>query len=318
MDRRVRTARPDVGEPADFDAFWADTISSHTVAIEPTITRLPSARRSVEVYDVTFAGYDGHPIGAWLLLPASRVGPIPGLVSFVGYGGGRGLPHEHLAWPSAGYAYLVMDTRGQGSKWGSGGTTADPAGAGPSVDGFLTRGIERPEDYYYRRVMVDAVRAVEFFRALPDVDPARVGVTGGSQGGGIAIAAAALVDGLVAAMPDVPFLCQFERALDLAEAGPYREIVTYLAVHRGTEAQVFRTLSYFDGVNLAKRAHCPALFSVAHRDLTCPPETVLAARDRWAGDVETVEYPYNDHEGGGAHQWLRQVDWFGRIVRRDS
>ncbi len=53
----------------------------------------PAARR---VHDVTFAGFGGHPVRAWLTLPAQRSGPLPGVVEFIGYGGGRGLPIDWL------------------------------------------------------------------------------------------------------------------------------------------------------------------------------------------------------------------------------
>lgn len=306
----LRSYRPDVPEPADFDAFWTATLAGHCPSDPPVLTPVASRLALVEVLDVTFAGFDGHPVKAWLLLPAGGDGALPGVVEFLGYGGGRGLPQERLAWVTAGYAYLLMDTRGQGSRWGSGGDTADPVGSGPAAPGVMTRGIDDPESYYYRRVFIDGVRAVETLRAHPRVDAARVAVTGTSQGGGIAIAVAGLTRGLVGALPDVPFLCHFDRAVGLTDRDPYQEIVRYLSVHRGADERVFRTLSYFDGVNFAKRTTAPALFSVAHLDPVCPPSTVFAARNHWAGgEAEIVEYSFNEHEGGQAHQWPRQADW---------
>jgi cephalosporin-C deacetylase len=263
--------------------------------------------QSVEVYDVTFSGFGGDPIGGWLLLPADTDEPLPAVVEFNGYGGGRGLPHERLGWASSGYAHFFMDTRGQGSAWGTGGVTADPHGSGPAAPGFMTRGIEDPSSYYYRRVFTDAVLAIDAIRSLDRVDAARVAVCGGSQGGGIAIAAAGLSTGLIAAMPDVPFLCQFERAVGLTGRDPYNEIVRYLSIHRGTEDRVFETLSYFDGVNLARRATAPALFSVALMDPVCPPSTVFAARNSWGGVAEITEYAFNEHEGGQGVQWQKQA-----------
>lgn len=311
----LRQYRPEVAEPEDFDAFWAATLAEHCPSDPPVLVPANSRLALVDAFDVTFAGFDGHPVKGWLLLPAGAEGPLPGVVEFNGYGGGRGLPHERLGWVAAGYAYLFMDTRGQGSVWGAGGDTPDPVGSGPASPGFMTRGIESPESYYYRRVFVDGVRAVQVLRSLPQVDPDRVAVTGGSQGGGITIAVAGLVPGLVGATPEVPFLCHFERAVGLTDRDPYQEIVRYLSVHRGADEQVFRTLSYFDGVNFAKRSTAPALFSVGLMDPICPPSTVYAARNHWAGgDAEIVEYAFNEHEGGGPRHWQRQADWLaGRV-----
>lgn len=307
--------RPDVREPDDFDDFWRSSLAeARSVAGEISIEQLQTPFTTVDVYDLIYPGYGGDPIRAWLLTPAGSADSLPTVVEFTGYGSGRGLPSEHLRWAAAGFAHLVMDTRGQGSVWGAGGQTPDPHGAGPSTPGFMTRGIESPHAYYYRRVYIDAVRAVDAARSLPQVDAGRIAVTGVSQGGGIAIAAGALCEGLVAVMPDVPFLCHFERALELTARLPYQEVVQYLSVHRGAETRVLDTLSYFDGVNLASRASAPALFSVALMDDICPPSTVYAAYNRYEGPRELRVYPYNEHEGGQAYQWLAQHDFLSGIL----
>ncbi|MCZ4068260.1 acetylxylan esterase [Microbacterium sp. H37-C3] len=308
--------RPEVSEPSDFDDFWSATIAgSREAGGEVTVSAASELYATVDVHDVTFPGYGGDPVKAWLILPAHREGPLPAVVEFVGYGGGRGLPTERLAWATAGYASFVMDTRGQGSVWGSGGETPDPHGSGPAAPGFMTRGIESPETYYYRRVFTDAVRAVDAVRSLPEVDASRVSVTGGSQGGGIAIAAAGLSDGLVAAMPDVPFLCHFERAIGFTGSDPYQEVVRWLAVHRGAEARVFETLSYFDGVNFARRADAATLFSVGLLDPVCPPSTVYAAFNAYGGaHKEMSVFPFNEHEGGQGYQWEAQAGFLRRVL----
>jgi len=309
----LRDYHPQVAEPADFDEFWRNTLAeARRFPAEPRLTRLKSPLTQVEVYDLVFPGFGGQPVHAWYLLPASTTGLLPAVVEYNGYGGGRGLPHERLAWVTAGYAYLIMDTRGQGSVWGSGGDTPDPHGTGPSVPGFMTRGIESPHDHYYRRVYTDAVRAIDAIRTLDRVDSDRVAVCGGSQGGGIALAAAGLADGLAGVLPEVPFLCHFERAVGMTEEDPYQEIVRYLSVHRDSAEQTFRTLSYLDGVNFAARATAPALFSVGLLDPVCPPSTVFAAFNRYAGDAEIEVYPFNQHEGGGGHHWVRQAAWLER------
>lgn len=343
----LRTYRPDVSEPADFDDFWSRTLaearaaasasrgaegSGTTVAGRGTTTAAtggtttagaaPSSSiveghlRDVEIRDVRFPGFGGEPVAAWLLVPRGLEGPAPAVVQYLGYGGGRGLPYDNCLWACAGFVQLVMDTRGQGSGWGSGGATADPHGSGPAASGFMTRGIEDPHEYYYRRVFTDAVRAVDHVQGLPEVDPARVVVAGISQGGGIALAAAALVGGrngegpgVAAVLPDVPFLCHFERAVGMTDADPYGELVRYLSVHREAVDRAFGTLAYFDGVNFARRVTAPARVSVALLDQTCPPSTVFAAANWLGGPVEVDVYPFNQHEGGQVVQWERQVGW---------
>ncbi|MGH8954565.1 MAG: acetylxylan esterase [Microbacterium sp.] len=303
--------RPEVTEPADFDDFWSSTLGeARSVGAPAIVGAADELLVSVEARDVRFSGFGGEPIAAWLLTPRGRQSQ-GAVVQFVGYGGGRGLAHEHLAWASAGYAHLVMDTRGQGSGW-SMGVTADPWGAGPAVPGMMTRGIESPQTYYYRRLITDAVRAVDALRSLDLVDATDVSVAGVSQGGGLALAAAGLVPDLRAMIADVPFLCHFERSVGFTDAGPYSEIRDYLRIQRAARETAFATLSYMDGVNFAKRATAPALFSAALEDVVCPPSTVFAAKNSYAGSAEIDVLPFNGHEGGGAERWPRLASWLAR------
>ena len=162
------------------------------------------------------------------------------------------------------------------------------------------------------------MRAIDAVRSLDLVDSDRVAVYGASQGGGIAIAAAGLAEGLVAAMPDVPFLQHFERAVGLTDNDPYHEIVRYLSAHRGAEVRAFETLSYFDGVNFAKRASCPAIYSVSILDPICPPSTVFASFNHWGGDASIEVYPFNEHEGGQGFQLDRQLRWLRALLADPS
>ncbi|SFD03989.1 cephalosporin-C deacetylase [Nocardioides terrae] len=309
--------RPELPEPSGFDAFWSRTLSEQAgYPLAVTLEPVDNGLVAVETFDLTFAGFGGDPVRAWLHLPAAALRDterLPGVVQFQGYNGGRGLPHEHVFWALAGYAHLVMDTRGQGSGWTTG-ATGDPHGSGPSTPGFLTRGIGHPDAHFYRRVFVDAVRAVEVLRGHDLVDPDRVAVTGISQGGGIALAAGALADGVAAVMPDVPFLCDFRRAADLPTLDPYAEIGRYLAAHRDEVDLVFDTLAHFDGALMARRATAPALFSVAVADTICPPSTVFAAHHSYRAAKEIAVYEFNDHEGGGPFQQARQAAWLAEVL----
>jgi cephalosporin-C deacetylase len=306
---QLREYTPERTEQSDFDAFWTTTLeASRALATPPVITPIDVGLRTVETFDVTFSGYKGQPIKGWLIIPAQRSGPLPAVVEYIGYGGGRGFPTDWLVWASAGYAHLVMDTRGQGSNWSPGDTPdLEVDGGSPQSPGFMTRGITSKETYYYRRVFTDAVLAVDTAKSLPEVDATRVAVGGGSQGGGITLAVTGLRNDLAAAIPDVPFLCHYRRATEITDSDPYKEIGRYLAIHRDQVEEVFTTLSYFDGVNFATRAQAPALFSTALMDMTCPPSTVFAAYNHYAGEKEIRVWPYNGHEGGATFQLQDKV-----------
>jgi cephalosporin-C deacetylase len=308
---RLEAYRPALPEPADLADFWAGTLSavrSHPldVRLAPHPVHLPM----VETLDLTFAGFGGQRVHGWYLRPRHTGGPVPLVVQFLGYCDGRGTPLEWLSWPAAGYATLVMDTRGQGARARRAGSTGDTGGSSsPHVEGFLTQGVLDPADYYYRRVFTDAVRAVEVGRELDGVDDGRVAVQGTSQGGGIALAASALADGVDAALVNVPFLCHFRRAVEITDTAPYAELVAFLGTQREHADRALHTLSYFDGAVLARLATAPALFSVALMDQVCPPSTVYAAYHRYGGPKELVVYPYNRHEGGGVHHDQAQIRW---------
>jgi cephalosporin-C deacetylase len=309
----LRAYAPPLEEPPDLDEFWARTLAdARRHPLEASFERFDGVLSVIDTFDVTYNGFGGQPIKAWLHLPAGASAPLPAVVEYAGYGGGRGLAHERVLWAAAGYAYFVMDTRGQGSAW-SVGDTPDPESDGaPAHPGYMTRGVLDPESYYYRRVFTDAVRAVEAVRSHPAVDPSRVAVTGSSQGGGMTIAVASLVRDVVAAMPNVPFLTDFPRATTLIDTHPYEEIRGYLKVHRDHIEAVYRTLSYFDGAILGRRAVAPALFSVALMDETCPPSTVYAAFNSYGGPKEILEYPFNDHEGGQGFHDVAMIRWLAR------
>lgn len=313
---------PTIVEPGDFEQFWSDTLAGATarpvlVDVRPEPTDLPL----LDCWNVTFAGFGGDPVRAWYTRPAGARGPLPAVVEYAGYGRGRGLPHERLTWPVAGYAHLLMDNRGQAGQYGAG-DTPDPHGA-PGGPWPVTWGILDPRDYHYRRLITDAVRAVEAVRALPGVDAGRVAVVGNSQGGGLALAVSGLVDDLAAVLTTAPFLCDMRRAVQLSDVPPYGEIAHYLAVHREAEEAVWRTLSYVDAVSLARRATAPAHFGVGLRDTVCPPRTGFAAYNQYGTasgrpgppEREIHVYPFNGHEGGEALHVRRQLRWLGARLR---
>jgi len=305
----LRSYKPALTAPDDFDSFWQATVEeAQRFPLEVRFEPFDAGLKMLEVFDVTFNGFGGQPIKGWFLLPKIRSEPLPCIVEFIGYGGGRGLPLEWLAFASAGYAHLVMDTRGQGSAWRTGDTPDyELEGSNPQHPGFMTRGILNPRTYYYRRVFTDGVRAVEAALSHAAVDSSRIAVTGASQGGGISIAVAALEPAVTVCLPDVPFLCQYRRATELVDTAPYNEISKYLRVHRDKLEAVFSTLEYFDGVNFAARAKSKTLFSVALMDQICPPSTVFAAFNHWAGDKQISVHPYNGHEGGETMQLIEKL-----------
>lgn len=310
----LRAYRPDLDVPDGLETFWRDTLTADRTA-EPSASfvLVDTGLTAFDTFDVTFAGSGDAPIRAWMHVPAGTRDELPAVVEFVGYGGGRGLPHERTLFAQAGWAHVVMDTRGQGSGW-SVGDTADPQTSGaPRAPGHLTDGILDPSEHYYRRVYVDCVRLIDAVRLHPLVDAARVAVSGASQGGGLAIAAGALVTDVAAVAADVPFLADFPRATTLTDEDPYHEVARYLGAHRDRVEVAMRTLAHLDVAILGRWASAPALFSVGLMDVICPPSTVYAAYNHYGGPKEIREYAYNDHDGGGAFHDVVKLRWLARV-----
>jgi cephalosporin-C deacetylase len=305
--RAHRCATP---PPPGLATFWADTMAATRMAWRPpAIEPVASPLRTVTVHDVMMRGFAGHPIRGWYLRPAGVSGPLPCVVQYVGYGGGRGHPTDWLALPSCGYATLVMDNRGQGSGFQRGDTPDPDGGGSPHAPGHLTQGIADPATAYHRRLFSDAAMAVAAARALPGVDPGRIATVGGSQGAALALAAAALDGGVQAVVADVPFLCDIRRALAMVDTHPYQEVVAWLRVHRDRVDQALHTLDHVDVVHLAPWCTSPALFSVGLMDDVCPPSTGYAVFHAHAGPKQMVEYPFNGHEGGGADHLQVTLAW---------
>ena len=235
---------------------------------------------------------------AWLILPKDHGGGC--VVTYAGYGNGRGLPHQHLRWAAAGWATFVMDSRGQGA----GGTqapggTGDPHGPDHAhAPGMMTKGILSEHTYYYRgcsptpfapsTLSSNTRRSTRPASLSPEA--AREAASPRPSRGFAATCGGAFID--------VPFLTDFSRALDVATTGPYPEIVKFLAGQRHAADRALQTLSYFDGMHFAARATTTARYSVALRDTTCPPSTVFAGYNHWGGPKDIDVWPWNGHEGG--------------------
>jgi cephalosporin-C deacetylase len=312
---QLRSFKPPVDEPADFDTFWAETISTARAQAQPAaFTAVDTGLALVDVFDVRFSGFGGERIAGWFILPKGIDRPLPAVVSYLGYGAGRGFGFERIEWAAAGYAQFVMDNRGMGASLNGSGDTSDTAASiGPQAPGYSTRGLLDPHSYVIRRLYTDGVLAVDAVASHPAVDTTRIAVAGLSLGGGTALAVASLRDDLAAALIDAPALCCPRRALQVVEGNTYKEIWWFLRTNRDRVDEVFRTLSYVDGANFATRASTPAFFSTGLMDPIVPPSSVFGAYNRYAGPKRMRAWEFNQHEAGGAHQFALQLGYLRNI-----
>ena len=316
-EEQLRTYAGQATLPSDFEEFWRSTLDEQLpLDLQIELEKVEIPLTAYDVYDLSFLGYGGARIHAWVRVPHAD-GPQATVVNYLGYSGSRGYPWRDAYYAQAGYVHITMDSRSQG--WGTrsfGALSPDPdlTRGQMATPGVMTSGILDRENYYYRRLFIDAVRALQAALTLKWVDPDRLVAAGISQGGGMTLAATGLAAmagiPLAASMPDVPFLCDFRRAVGLTDAYPYCEIVDYLSNHPGLTSQAFTTLSYFDGVNFARYGTVPALFSTALMDEICPPSTVFAAYNTYVNPDKTIRvWPWNNHDGGQDHMVYEQLLW---------
>jgi len=297
----LRAYRPEVAAPADFDAFWAETVAAHAPGPDAHATRVDEFYAGgLSVGDVDFAGYDGQRVRGWLIDPGPGPRRCTAVVHYPGYGQGRGYAHQWLSFAAAGFTVLVIDARGQGAESEFPGSTPDLGVAtGAEGFGFLTRGVATAHTSYLRRLYVDAYAAVD---ALPLLAPhvTRKAIVAASQGAGVGLAVLGLRSDVDAALLAVPSFAHFRRALEIGATGSRAEIARLLAGRTIDEQTVLQTLSYFDAVTFAARAHATAAFSVAAQATDNKPSTVFAAYNSYAGPKSMKVWPHNGHESGGS------------------
>ena len=293
----LQTYRGCTPRPADFDAYW-DRALAELDRVDARVALAPAAFQTAfaECSDLTFTGVGGARIYAKLLRPRHARGPQPAVLQFHGYSGNSGSWTEKLGYVAEGFTVAALDCRGQGGR--SEDLTPVP---GNTLHGHIVRGLDGPPDaLLYRSIFLDTVQLARIVMALPGIDAARVGATGGSQGGGLTLACAALEPRVRALAPVYPFLSDYRRVwqMDLAKDA-YAELQAYFRrfdpLHQ-REEQVFERLGYIDVQNLVGRIRGEVLFTVGLMDTICPPSTQFAAYNKIGAPKTLRVYPDYAHE----------------------
>jgi cephalosporin-C deacetylase len=286
--------KPPLTRTKNFAKFWKENASR--ASEQPLNARTTDVRYftdRVNAARIEFDGFeDRSPIVGYFIKAPKSQGRAPTMVAYHGYNGNKGRITDYLGWVLLGFNVFAVDVRGQT------GESADHARyrAG-AFAGHMTKGILDENSYYYRYVYMDCYRAVDYVLARDEVDGDRVGVTGTSQGGGLSIAIAGLHERVALTISNLPFLCNFERSMNVATSGPYLEIMNYLRARPDDAKRVLETLSYFDSVNIAPDVTAPSFVSVGLVDEVCPPSSVYAAFNHLGASDKRLEvYPGIGHE----------------------
>jgi len=284
--------------PEDFDGYW-DAALKEMRAVDPKVELVPHPLKTsfAECFDLFFTGVGGSRIHAKYLRPKQKGAAHPALLQFHGYSGNSGDWNDKLNYVSQGYSVASLDCRGQGGRSEDRGSVM-----GNTLRGHIIRGLDDlPEQLYYRAMYLDTAQLAQIVMGFEEVDADRVGATGGSQGGGLTLACAALEPRIKLAAPVFPFLCDYQRVweMDLA-VGAYEELKTYFRnfdpLHE-RENEVFLRLGYIDNQHLANRIRAEVLMAVGLMDTICPPSTQFAAYNKIPSKKNLLLYPDFGHEG---------------------
>ncbi|MCU0369850.1 MAG: acetylxylan esterase [Bacteroidales bacterium] len=269
----------------DFENFWKQA-KQELAAVDPqfSMTRIDSlCTTKRHVYLVEMHSLGNVRVRGWYSVPAAP-GMYPAIMQLPGYSG-QMLPE---------YVDYGDDIIGFGLNIRGHGNSRDDID--PGFPGFLFYGIEDEETYIYRGAYMDCVRGIDFLFSRPEVDTTRVAVEGGSQGGALTFATAALDnDRIRACAPLVPFLSDFEDYFRVA-AWPANEFLDFIEKEKKMpRGEVYRILSYIDIKNLAGWIKAPMLMGVGLVDDVCPPHINFAAYNQVGSEKQYIVYPEAGH-----------------------
>ncbi|MDD3154834.1 MAG: alpha/beta fold hydrolase [Victivallaceae bacterium] len=285
--------------PADFDEYWQRALDELD-ARPPEVTFAPARFGNstlIETGELFFTGVGGSRIFCKMARPRRSADRTGGAVlKFHGYSGDSGDYAGLVGIAAHGLTVLAMDCRGQG------GRSEDLASVkGSTFHDFILRGMDdSPDKLYFRNVFLDCAEAARILRTLPDVDGERIGVCGGSQGGGLTLACAALAPFVKCAAPIFPFLCDYQRVWEMDQAKAAYQDITYYFRHfdplHEREKELFTRLGYIDVQHLAPRITAKVLMQTGLMDTVCPPSTQYAAYNKITAPKEHILYPDFGHE----------------------
>lgn len=285
---------PQLTKNDDFESFWEITLKqTKNVPLNTELKIYDYPGQFIKVYSISFNGFDTTRIHGWYIVPQfGSQEKLPCLIQYHGFTGDRGMPADYMQWAMLGIAVMAIDCRDQ---CGDTGNHANYSTG--STQSVVCKGILDKNEYYYRAVYMDALKAIDFVCEQPEIDKSKIIVHGGSQGGGIGMAVCALDPRPWLALLDVPSNSNIEKRIE-GNHGAYAQVAEYLKRFPTRVDQVYNTLSYFDTMNLAGQIKCNVLASVGLRDTICPAKYFFASYNRIVSPKEIAIYPFNGHEGG--------------------
>ncbi|HGQ3151175.1 TPA: acetylxylan esterase [Streptococcus pneumoniae] len=277
----IKTYRGRDEVPEDFDAFWDGEVKNVSTPPSYHLEERDFHIPQVKCYELTFEGSKEGKVYARIVLPKSEE-KVPLIFHFHGYMG-RG-------WDWA-------DMLGQ-SGYSQDGLRSP---LGNTVKGHIIRGAMEGRDHlFYKDVYLDIYQLVEIVASLSQVDEKRLSSYGASQGGALALVAAALNPRIQKTVAIYPFLSDFRRVIEIGNTSEaYDELFRYFKFHdpfHETEEEIMATLAYIDVKNLAHRIQGEVKMITGLDDDVCYPITQFAIYNRLTCDKTYRIMPEYAHE----------------------
>ena len=274
----------------DFEAFWNNEMKKlREVPIEIEREKLDTPfDKYFTTYEITYNTHDKTKVHAYFTVPNDAKGKK--LPCIARYHGGSLSKKIYLEIVSAGVCCFAIDVRSQG------GTTVDMAEyqSGDRVGHLMTRGVLDKENFYMKNIYLDAARAVDVIATLPEVDPERIVTYGVSQGGALAIAAAALTGKAIKTYASIPsFICIKQRIEK--NLGFFGGIHTYLRHNPQYTDLIFDNVTYFDINNMVSLLKNPVTISMGLTDPECLPQFVYSAYSHIPTEKDITLEPFVPH-----------------------
>ena len=289
-------------KPHDFDKFWDDGLEEmRAIDPSPVLTPVDIKSKIADCFELTFKSTKNATVFAKFIRPKNLTEKAPAVLLFHGLSGSSDNFARLMNYASQGFCVAYMDCRGQA------GFSEDVGGvAGTTYTTPFVRGLSGdPSGLYYRDVFLDTAMLARVVMGMDCVDKTRVGVTGGSQGGALSIACAALVPEIKLCAPVYPYLSDYKRVWDMdLDKGAYEGMRYYFRAYdprHEREDEIFTKLGYIDIQFLAPRIKAEVLMGTGLMDTTCPPSTQFAAYNKMVCKKNVVIYPDFGHEGLKGH-----------------
>lgn len=294
----LRTYKGTNPKPADFEEYWEKALEEMN-ALDPKteITESEFSIPGVKCMDMYFDGTRGGRVYSKLLIPNNIKDKAPAVLCFHGYAGASNDWTGYIGLAQMGFVVAAMDCRGQGGK-SSDLTPVD----GNTLNGHIIRGLDDKDsgNMYFRNVFLDTALLAKIVMGMDCVDETRVAAKGGSQGGALTVACAALVPKLKMAFPMYPFLSDYKRVWDMdLDERAYAELRAYFRnfdPRHKREEEVFTKLGYIDLQHLANRIKAKIVFGTGLMDDVCPPSSQFAIYNKITSEKDMIIYPDFGHE----------------------